>query len=273
MADKVSHEDLAAAWDGEPAEGEVAEQEPEVEEETQEPAEEETEAPEPDEQSPESEDQPEAEEVPEEPEDNSERSKLGRKVAEIAQAVNYLQSLMTQNQKQEEADPLDSVDDDAPLTKAEVEKYLQLREQRAQEQQATYANSYQRGVIRAGLEMSEEEHNDVLKTIDTLPNRSRTGNPELDAKLDFAAAENRVLRQKVAKSKQPKNPLEKNKDKEPDAPLGGGAETRNASKPRQMPKLDKAAAALVAYHGMSPDRVNKVLSGDTPLNLVNPKGR
>lgn len=269
MADEVSRDELAAAWDVEqPADEPAAEETPTEEKETKEHDWGEEPAPEIDE----GKEEPEKEEEPPEPEDNAERSKLGRKVAALESTIQELTSFIRQMQ-QKPTEPEDEFDEDEPLTKKKFEELLELHNQRQHERQSAYTQQYQRILIRAGLEMDEHEHADIINAIERLPSRARTGNPELDAKIDFREAENALLREKVKGASKPKNPLNKNKDTEPEAPLGGGAETGNDSRPRQMPKLDKAAMDFVKSRGMDADRVNKVLSGEAALNLVNPRGK
>lgn len=269
--EKVSHDDLAAAWDAaQPAE-EVAAEEPTetIEETVDEPIEEVEGEPEAVAAEP-ADDEPIPDE-PDEPEDNAARSKLGRKVqyleTQLEQALGVIQKFQAPP-----AEPEDEIDDDMPVTKADIEKIIEQRETQKQQQAALYSDNYRNTTIRLGLDLEEAEHAEILKSIDSLQNPSRTGDPVIDAEVNFLKAQTAVYQKRLKAKSVPQNPLNKNKDVDPEAPLGGGAETKTSTRPRRMPKLDAQSQELIKHYGWDAERVTKALSGETPLNLVNPKG-
>jgi len=274
--ESVSHDDLDAAWENAQPSEEVAAEEPV--EEIKEKADEETEElPESGEESelsesgePEETELPAEPELPGEPEDNAERSKLGRKVqyleTELTRAIETINELKTPAVPVEE-----ELDEDAPVTRGDIEKIIEKREAVKAQQVNAYSEMYNQDLVRLGLELEEKEHLAVLNAAEKIKNPSRTGNPTIDAQANFLKAQNSILKKQIKDNAKPKNPLDKNKDTEPEN-LGGGAETKTKTKSHRMPKLDESAKSFVKSMGWDSEKVNEVLSGDTPLNLVNPKG-
>jgi len=267
--DIVSHDDLDAAWDNaQPAE-EVAAEEP-VEETIDEEPKEELQDGEPKEPELPAE-EPKLPEEPAEPEDNGERSKLGRKVKFLEDMVTQQNETIRNLQPVVEQPTNEFEDDEDPVTRGDIEKIIERREAAQRQQIETYNQNYNHGLIKLGLDLEESEHVATVKAVEKILNPSRTGNPEVDAELNFLKARSIVLEGKIKENAKPKNPLNKNKETTPEN-LGGGADTKTASKTHRMPKLDSAAQDFVKSSGWDADKVKGILSGDTPLNLVDPKG-
>ena len=268
--ESVSHDDLDAAWEATMPSGEAAAEEP-VEEPVEEEVHEEPEKPEVPEGEPEVPVQPEEEpepELPEEPEDNAVRSKLGRKVqyleGELEKALGVINQLQQPPAEEEEVDP------DMPVTRGDIERIIEQRETHRVQQAQQYADNYNGGLVRLGLDLEESEHAEILKAVETVKDPSRTGNPDIDAQVNFYKAKTVVYEKKLREKSKPVNPLSKNEDAEPEN-LSPGVETKTKTKSVAMPKLDPESAALVKEWGWDAKRVNEILSGPAPFNLVNPK--
>ena len=271
MADEdkgVSHDDLDAAHDEWAADDHSAE--PEVEEEV---VAEEPETPEElvviDE--PET---PEELEIPPEPDDNRERSNLGRRVKAMEENLNHFLNRFEQiSSKIEHPAPVVSdMDDDEtpPLTRADLDAYLERRETekitRKQQVDSAYVSGYQRSQISLGMDMSEEEHTAVVQEMNTNFNVRHSDNPSIDAEKNFLRAQVSLTKKQLAQSKVPKNPLAKNTG--PAAKnLGGPSDTTSDVRQKAKPKLDKYAAEFVAKTKMSDESVAAALEGETPLRL------
>lgn len=220
------------------------------------------------------------EEIPAEPEDNTVRSELGRKVKEqgetlqafmdsITGAIDEIKTMVTKPVVEEEED------DDEPvfLTKAQLRQQIKdsvatlTKEQ--QEGNRKYETGYMTKVAELTSGMSDEEKAEVSKELfeNKDINVKRSGNPKIDAEINFLKAQTNVLRRQAIVSKKPVNPLDKNKDN-PDLPLGGPSGTRNQDgKSQKIIKLDPEAAKFAKLSGMTDEEVQEALSGPMPTYL------
>jgi hypothetical protein len=259
MADEetgVSHEDLDAALEADAAQDAVAETES-TETETTEETQQETQPP--------AEDQ-----LPEEPDDNSERSKLGRKVKAMEDAVYGIQdavSRLLESQTKPKKDEPEFEGDDF-VTFEKLDAWQQQRVKQQAEANKAYVNGVRGTFTKLGQEYSEENWLSIVA--DAEKNIRKTGNPALDAQLSFTAAENRFLRSQLKQQAKPKNPLEKNKDSQAKN-LGGETNTNPPARQAAMPKLDPHAAAFAAkmksQGKWKDEHVADALEGDMPLNF------
>lgn len=249
----VTHEDLdAAAEQQTPAEelmDEVTET-PEVEE---------------------SQEEVQPEEVPEEPTDNRERSQLGRRVKSMEEKFDQFMErtgalLQASLQKPEEKSPEPEIDPNfIPTNVAELNKWYETKEREKARRQEIYQSSYRSQLDVLGKDAeSPEEHDAVVQEMMKNFNIKRSDNGVNDASINYLQAKVSYLRNKVVT---PKNPLEKNKDKE-NKNLGGPAGTPSIKvKTPQPVKLDKYAADFVARVKMDDEKVQEALSGPTPTYL------
>lgn len=212
----------------------------------------------------------EEEKTPDEPDDNRERSNLGRRVKAMEDTVTTLANAVQQfvdntNKPGEESGESDDVE---YLTKKDVESYFtQLRTKEAN-QLKEYDNTYLRHEVTLGMDLSEEEYEEVRQERMANFNVRHTDDPRADAEKNFLLAQNAVLKNKIG-GKKP-NPL---KGKKPEAPLGGPSGSENEGKQEKSIILDDAAKEFVEKMGMSEESVKKALSGDTPLYLQGSKGK
>ena len=178
----------------------------------------------------------ETEVVPPEPKDNAERSRLGRKVAELEMnleraldTINQMSTKPTQPEGLDFGDDLGFDDDDEEISFRKgdlrkdivnvLNKVLPKSIPKILEQKSQAQNEYERkaliAISRIGSDLPEDEFNAIAESLGKTFNRY-TGNPELDAKTNFLEARVAVL-EKGKRTK--KNPL---KGETPKAPLGGG---------------------------------------------------
>lgn len=220
------------------------------------------------------------EEIPAEPEDNTVRSELGRKVKEqgetlqafmdsITGAIDEIKTMVTKPVVEEEED------DDEPvfLTKAQFRQQIRDSVATLTKEQQEGNRKYERGYMTKVAEltsgMSDEEKAEVSKELfeNKDINVKRSGNPKIDAEINFLKAQTNVLRRQAIVSKKPVNPLDKNKDN-PDLPLGGPSGTRNQeTKSEKIVKLDPEAAKFAKASGMTDEEVQEALSGPMPTYL------
>ena len=182
-------------------------------------------------------------------EENAERSKLGRKVKEfevklgevdsIKEQLDRLESLLGQ-QRQETDD-----EDDIVTTKT-LDSYLARKESEKQTQQKKYEKDYVSSFTKLGIE--DNNFDEVWSEMMERHNTVHTGDPKVDAQINYLAAANALY-------KKPKNPLQ---DKGNDIKgVNVPGETKKTDK--GMPKLDPAAEEFVKKMGLGAEWVNEKL--------------
>lgn len=269
MADenaKVSHDDLDAALEEDATQDIPADEaKPEAEEETE--TQEET--PE------EPEETPVDDDLPDEPTDNSERSMLGRKVKglsdELAEIKQLLRDRPTQQDRQETIDDFDE-DDDLPITKKEAIRIAREEQKKVMEEEKNQRTVYNETAERVLIDLGLEEQLDEKTHIDVYQRASKnwkvhTGNAKTDALINFKEALTQTLKAQLKLGKEPKNPLNKNKDKTPKN-LGGGDETKTTVKSPLSVELDEYSKEFVKKTGMKEESVREALTGDAPTYLA-----
>ena len=200
-------------------------------------------------------------EVKEELDDNRERSNLGRKVKILEDKLSRLDEIAAKLDRistpKRELPP----DDDAPIpmTARELREFVwkenqQLETFKAQKQRE-YVQGYLKHEATLGMDLSEQEYEEVIKERVANFDVRHSDNPMADADLNFHKALASVLRKKMSKGKE--NPL---KGKKPDGPLGGPTGTENATRAAVTPKLDKDAAEFAQKMGLSAEQIQKALA-------------
>lgn len=203
-----------------------------------------------------------------EPEDNSERSRLGRRVKRlednIENAMNEMRSLLTQRMNPP-TPPMEPPVDDAPVTRKETWQVIQEYESKKQEAAQRYSKDYVRHLTSLGLDYSEEEFNEIAKEHLEKFNIRHSDDPKADAERNFRAAENAILRKKLAGVAQHKpNPLPGNK---PTAPLGGPPGNPPPAPAQAKTKLDDDAAHFAKALGLKDEWIEDALKGEQPVYL------
>jgi len=156
----------------------------------------------------------------------------------------------------------DDIDNDMPLTKAELKKLLREERELETKESLHYSQNYLRQFSKMGRTEDPEYYDAIFKEMEKNFNNKITGNPIVDAELNYDKAEKALLKKTLASSVK-KNPLKGEKIKEA---LGvGGDSNMGKSKDFVMPKLDKAAAAFMEYakhKNMSQERIERALTKD-----------
>ena len=192
---------------------------------------------------PEKQDEPE---VPAEPEDNSERSKLGRKVKNLELALEEALEKINKPAIKPTDTGLDFgedtrfEDDDEEISfrkgdmrkmildtlKITLPKVIPGEVNRTLNVKDEYNRKAAIAIGRLGSAVENAEYEQIAQKVEKRFTR-HTGNPEIDAMLNFQAAQIEI--EKV-KNKTKKNPLDKNKDKKPENLGGSGGESAPSKK-------------------------------------------
>ena len=200
----------------------------------------------------------EKKEVKPDPEDNRERSQLGRKVKLLEDTLSAISSKIDQLVTQK-PDPEPEFEDDVPITKKELAKYLSQQAEKQTQDRQTYVNEYLRHEAVLGMNMEDAEYGEVveerLKNFDV----RHSNNAKADAELNFAKAQAAVLKRKLSGLGKKANPL---KGEKPSGPLGGPVETKNQEHAKKVVRLDEHAASFAKSMGLSDDKVQKYLAGE-----------
>ena len=180
------------------------------------------------------------------PTDQATRSKLGAKVAaalrkqdaleeNVIRLTEMMEKLAHAGGRREEEPDYDL---DEPLTARQLERYLEKHEQKKMREQQQYQEGYRRTLTRLGPDLDDNSWTEVYNEMMAHHNMVHSGNPEIDAQLNWERAQNSVLRKKAPK-REPNLKGDKAKGtagiKEP-----GSGKTEVA-----LPKLSKAAQEYV----------------------------
>ena len=225
----------------------------------------------------------EPEVVPEEPDDHGERSQLGRRVGDIERNVNARMDEVlgrldsfTQGFQRAQTPPATAPtydfdpDEEVPMTRGELERLLSHRETKKAEVAQAQDAQYQAGYREKFASMAQGYEGEEAKVIEAEMmanfNVRHSTDPHADAERNFTNAENAVLRNRITAledgAAQPKVKLKGGQ------PKGGPTSQTPAPRKAGNVTLDKDAAHLLESMDLSTEEVEKVLSGDMPLNLV-----
>lgn len=186
----------------------------------------------------------------EEPTDNAERSRLGRVVSEMKagwdaalEKISALEAEIETLRKPAENE------DEVVYTKSGIQQILKdeltsLEKQRVSANQA-YNKKYAETIGTLSVDISDKDFDKIIKIANhaTRP----TGNPVVDAKLNFSEAA-------LKHFQGGKNPLKETDPKN----LGGGPRTASETE-TPSPKLSGKAQELVKAFGMSDEAVKRAL--------------
>ena len=185
--------------------------------------------------------------------EQKERSKLGRTVAalhrrldeadqkgiEQSQRIERLLELIEERNAPEESDP------DEPVTRAELDRFIEKREAKRKEQEDNLSRKYHEGYSLKWAELSSGLSEDEYKAVVSEAEKMKydpSDNPAVDAQLNFKEAQLRYLKKQLAPAK--KNPLEGNT---PSDGIGVVTAQKTAAKDISLPKLDGAAKSYLDY--------------------------
>ena len=180
-----------------------------------------------------------------EPSDNAERSKLGRKVkeleianAEMRDIINELRSPRRQiDDSLIDMDNITMPDDDEEISfrkgdlrkeivsivKAAIPKAIPKELEKVSKKEAEYNRNVTKKLGFLGADLDDETFSEVSDAL-VKSFKSYTGNPEVDAEMNYYKAKAEILEKKV-KSPKKNNPLDKNKGKDLKNLGGAGGET------------------------------------------------
>uniref|UniRef100_A0A6M3KZ82 Uncharacterized protein n=1 Tax=viral metagenome TaxID=1070528 RepID=A0A6M3KZ82_9ZZZZ len=183
-------------------------------------------------------------------EEHRERSRLGRKLAKVEEELleqrkqtnELMELLRTQMPRKEEDKP------NIPeyiTTPQELEQYLEYRDQTKMKKQQEYHGLYRKTVFGFKVNDNAEIHAEILKEMDANFNTIPTGNPIIDAELNYNKAARAYYAKLAATKKVEKQiPL---KGGESEVPTGLSGTSRVNAKEAALPKLDSVAQEYVDY--------------------------
>jgi len=266
VTDKVTDIDLQAALD-EAMQDETPEEIEASREQHEEPQEEPTEEPQPEAaQAPEEPPPP----IQEEPTDPRERSALGRKVKGLELEIQRLTQAL-QNQKltpqQPASEPTSEDDNEMPefvTTPEELRKALKVIEREKTREVQGYQIGYGQRFLEVGKDdpLYEEVETEMMANY----NQKVTGNPAVDAELNYAKAKAAVLTKRLSTPPPPPKKEPAPLPGKGDKPQGSGVtfSSRNAKSPTATPPIDEFAADFIRRTGMSEDSVREALGTAKP---------
>ncbi len=211
---------------------------------------------------------PEPPKVDDTPKDNAESSKLGRRVSgiekqiqEVAQQLNQFFTAQAELSKPK-AQPVDELDPDAPLTLRELETYNARKIAATKSAQDNYLKNYVSSVYNLSTTDEQTISDEILAELDdSTKYGQRTGNPAVDAALNYTAAKATIFERKAGIKT---NPLEKNKNKA-DVKTQFSGDAANPNRGAKKPELDKDAQAFVEW---TRNRGGKVQLSDTDIETA-----
>lgn len=205
--------------------------------------------------------EPEHQDEGQEDEDHVTKTRLGRKVkkleevmvtkSEFNQLMTKLDSFMTRPSEQQVSTPQIDMPEYV-ATPDDVEKVIQAREARIRSEQDTYQKAYVSQMVSMG--QGNNAHDEVVKEMMTNFNVRRTGNPQIDAELNYAKAQAAVLSRQTTKTVPVKG----------DKAVGTGVThgVTNTQTKVSLPKLTPEAENFVAYmkrQGMTDESISEAL--------------
>lgn len=210
--------------------------------------------------------------TPEKPEDNSERSRLGRKVAYMEETMTNFMDEMRDVMKSKtidtpvSEDPLDLGDTDELVTAASLKNQLNTfyKAQKAQEiaDAKAYKKDYTSSILELSKDLPEEEFNSVINSLDNSGNPRSSEDPRVAAQVNFLKARNAVLESKI---KEPVNPIPGDVTHAP-AGIGGAAAVKPAEE--SLPELTQEELDFIKRSGLTDEQVKEALSNKSDTLIM-----
>ena len=191
-------------------------------------------------------------------------SNLGQKQADTEKQISELSGMVQSLVGVIEAGQQRDVDEDdtIPLSKRELDAYLDARESQRMQIKQEYDSKYENGYLKTlgGLTSGYDENvaRTIEKTVREDFNIRYSDDPVADAERNFLKAKIALMERSVERKK---NPL---KGGGKDLPLGGSSGSDNDFKSARTFKLDEHAQSLVDSMGLDEKFVEKALSGEAP---------
>ena len=196
---------------------------------------------------------------------HEERSNLGRKVKKLEETLAEMNEALQELRGSRSATGTTTKTEDIPeyiATPDDVEKYLTARERRQLEEQKAYRGAYAKSFRKVGSEdpdLYEEVFNEMFEHFNVV----RTGNPEVDAELNYAKAKASVLAKKTSKP----NPKANVKGGKSEVSTNLSVESRADETPLADVQLDDFAKEFVAKTKMKTESVKDALKSESPIHL------
>lgn len=205
-----------------------------------------------------------------EEEDHKERSKLGRRLSAMEQeaeargtrldaTLDKMEAFLSSNPN---ANATTETDYDEPLTKKDIDKFMEDREYKTKIAQGKYEQGYLQYVSKLGQQEDPEFHEEIQEEMMKNFNVKYSRDPVADAERNYLRATRAILK-KGSPSKE--NPLKGNK---PKSALGVAGDTQmKDNKEFVMPALDEDAKDFIKRKGLSEEQVKKYLSSKETVGL------
>ena len=148
-------------------------------------------------------------------------------------------------------------------TPQDVLKVLRADRKKEQDAQIKYEQFYAKK-FRSFSKDDPDNYDEVFKEMFDNFNEVRTGNPLIDAELNYAKAKAAVFAKKTANPKVPKPNV---KGEKSTVSTNLSVESRETSTPKKIPELDEYAKEFMQKVGMSEESVAEALKGETPIHL------
>lgn len=205
--------------------------------------------------------EPEHQDEGQDDDDHATKTRLGRKVkkleevmvtkSEFNQLMTKLDSFMTRPVEQVSTEQKTEMPEYV-ATPDDVEKVIQARENRIRSEQDTYQKAYVSQMV--SMSQGNDAHDDIVKEMMTNFNVRRTGNPQIDAELNYAKAQVAVMSKQTTKTVPVKG----------EKAIGTGVTVgvTNTQTKVTMPKLTPEAENFVAYmkrQGMTDESIAEAL--------------
>lgn len=176
--------------------------------------------------------------------ENAERSKLGRKVKSLEDQIGKLTSLLEKQEEDEEED------EEIILTPKELPKYLEKIEEKKKAEHAQYEKDYTGEFAKLGAD--DTNFQVVWEEMVNNHNSVITGDPSIDAQMNYLKAKNTLLQRNT-----PENKL-KGKGKEANTNIN--VPTKMKDKENKPIKLDPEAEEFAKRMGLSEEFIQKSLN-------------
>jgi len=195
---------------------------------------------------------------------HEERSNLGRKVKKLEDTISELTDIIQELRASRQT--VNAPQADMPeyiSTPDDVERVLTARERKQKEEQARYQGAYAKTF--RGLGKNESDYEEVFNEMFEHFNEVRTGDPEVDAELNYAKAKASLLSKKLAgPAKAPKANVKGSKT---EVSTNLSVESRADDTPGADVQLDEFAKEFVAKTKMNNESVKDALKSETPIHL------
>ncbi len=199
-------------------------------------------------------------------EDQAERSRLGRRLKRQEEQLGNLESKMDafftrfESLQSNQAIQTQEADD---ITEEDVRKYrlLSKKERDAQEK---YSQEYTSSFRKIGIKDDADEVDQVWDEMYKNFNDVRTGDPKLDAEMNYAKAKASVISKKFATVK----PKANVRGERSSVSTNLNVTTHQQESEEKDVELDEYAKEFVAKTGMKKESYTAALKGETPVHLV-----